>query len=286
MPSAELSVTVNRSEPTSFFEGIRELWSYRALIVELVKRDLRNRYKNSVGGVLWSMVPPVIQIIVITFMVRYVWKLPVTNYHAYLFGVLFLWTFFQASLMDGSVSLITNADLIRKVYLPRAIFPLLAMIGSLVHFSIGLLITLIYFFVRGIYPEHLHPKLLLIFPVIFFMVLLGLGMALILSYSTVFYGDVQFIMTTLMGLAMYAIPIYYPIESVAGNPLIYRIYMLNPLAAFVVTYQRALLPPPGSGPLADIPWLYFGIACCVSFALLVFGFSCFERNQWDVVERL
>jgi len=281
MPSAESTVIVNRSEHTTFFEGVRELWSYRALIVELVKRDLRNRYKNSVGGVLWSMVPPAIQIVVITFMVKYVWKLPVTNYHAYLFGVLFLWTFFQASLLDGSVSLITNAELIRKVYLPRAIFPLLAIVGSLVHFMIGLLITLVYFVVRGIYPMNLKPEFLLILPVLFFMVLLCLGLALIMSYSSVFYGDVQFLMATTMGLAMYAIPIYYPITSVIGTAA-YPYYMLNPLAAFVVTYQCALLPTPGVG----VPWLYFGIACCTSFALLVYGFACFERNQWEVVERL
>jgi ABC-type polysaccharide/polyol phosphate export permease len=96
-------------------------------------------------------------------------------------------------------------------------------------------------------------------------------------------------------LFFYAIPVFYTVEQVAAqpNPWIYRLYMLNPVAAFLVTYQRALLPPPqvpGPGgtelPGIDIPWEYFSIACVVSVLVLILGYNHFERQQWEVVERL
>lgn len=284
----ETIVSVNSAERSTLLENIGELWQARPLIRELVKREFRNRYKNSVGGVAWSMIPPLVQIAVITFLVKYIWNSPIHNYSAYIFGVMFLWTFFQTAIIDGTASLAANAEILRKVYLPRAIFPMMSLLNSMVHYGIGFVLTVLFFLVVGTYPQHLQIKFLMIVPVVFFLSVFALGLILILSYAAVFYEDIRFIVTSILSLMIYALPIFYPIEAVykPAHPHIYQLYMLNPLAAFTVTYQRALMHAPPDSTLPGIPWMYFFIACCVSVLTLIVGFTLFEKHQWEVVERL
>ena len=97
-------------------ESLRELWQYRPLIGELVRRDLKLRYKNSVGGIAWSLLNPLMQIFVITTVMKFIQARPISSYSAYLFGIIFLWNFFQITLIDGCISILQNAQLVRKVY--------------------------------------------------------------------------------------------------------------------------------------------------------------------------
>lgn len=286
--------------------SLAEIWRFRPLILELVRRDLKLRYKNSIGGIAWSLLNPLMQIAVITILMQFILTTPVKDYSAYLF-ILFLWNFFQLSLSDGCVAIVNNATLVRKVYFPRAILPLATLLGNLFHFGIAFLFTIVYFFGLHTYPSHLfvggHPwqlrlELFLVLPVIFFMAVLCLGLSLILAYLNVFYEDVRFIVIALLQLFFYAVPILYTIEQVKAKAL-YDVYMLNPVAAFLVTYQRALLFPPTVWlvpPSAlhkgiklssvGIPWNYFFLACVVSTLILVVGFLLFERYKWEMVERL
>lgn len=279
--------------PFRLLENFREIWRYRGLIRELVRRDLKVRYKGSPIGVGWSLVNPLLQIFGITIVVKLMSSSPPKDYSAYLF-IIFLWTFFQISLLDCGASIITNAALVRKVYFPRAIFPIISIINNLFHFGISLGFTILYFFVvTRSYPSLLRPQFLLIIPAVFFMAVLALGLGLILAYLTVFYADVTFMVSTFLTLSIYSLPIFYQIERVAANSLFYSIYMLNPAAALLVTYQRALLPPrpvvidaTRTLPLLDVPWPYFFLACFTSTMILVIGFLVFERKQWEMAERL
>ena len=272
-------------------ESLREVWLYRPLILELVRRDLKLRYKNSVGGLAWSMFNPLMQILVITIVMRFIQAKPIANYSAYLFGIVFLWNFFQTMLLDGCVSILANAQLVRKVYFPRAILPLAALLSNSFHFAISFGFTLLYFVVLGAYPENLRLVTLMAIPAIFFTAVLGLGLSYILSYLNVFYEDVRFLITAFLQLLFYLMPIFFTIEQVADRGF-YNWYMLNPIAAFLVTYQRALLPPPpviaGGVTLAPIgiPWDFFFIACATSTVVLIMGFLLFEKHQWEMAERL
>jgi hypothetical protein len=105
-----------------------------SVILELVRRDLKVRYKNSVGGIAWSLFNPLMQVFVITFVMKFLLARPVENYSAYVFGAIFLWTLIQTSLLDGCVSVLQNAQLVRKIYFPRAILPLTTLLGSFFHF--------------------------------------------------------------------------------------------------------------------------------------------------------
>ncbi|MBV9864101.1 MAG: ABC transporter permease [Abitibacteriaceae bacterium] len=280
--------------------SLAEIWRFRPLILELVRRDLKLRYKNSIGGIAWSLLNPLMQIAVITVLMKFILPTPVKDYSAYLF-ILFLWNFFQVSLADGCVAIVNNATLVRKVYFPRAILPLATLLGNLFHFAIAFAFTILYFFVLGTYPSHLfvngvypgplRPEIFLVLPVIFFMIVLCLGFSLILAYLNVFYEDVRFIVTALLQLFFYAVPILYPIEQVKAKG-VYDIYMLNPVAALLVTYQRALLLPPTVTqkgvqlPAVGVPWGYFSLACVVSTCVLGVGFLLFEHYKWEMVERL
>jgi ABC-type polysaccharide/polyol phosphate export permease len=288
---------VNSAEADSLGvgENLRELWQYRPLIFELLRRDVKMRYKNSIGGVAWSLANPLMQILVITVMMKFIQARPIKDYSAYLFPIIFLWTFFQAALLDVSVCILANATLIRKVYFPRAILPIVSLLTNFSHFGIALSFTILYFFVLGTYPGQLRLEFLALIPALFFLSVLVLGFGFVLSYLNVFYEDVRFIVTALLGLFFYAIPVFYTIEQVAAqpNPWIYRIYMLNPVATFLVTYQRALLSPPkvlgadgATLPAIGVPWGYLGIACISSVVMLIVGYTLFERHQWEMVERL
>jgi ABC-type polysaccharide/polyol phosphate export permease len=109
---------VNEAQPNGvqLFASLREIWQYRPLILELVRRDLKVRYKNSVGGIAWSLFNPLMQVFVITFVMKFLLARPVENYSAYVFGAIFLWTLIQTSLLDGCVSVLQNAQLVRKIY--------------------------------------------------------------------------------------------------------------------------------------------------------------------------
>ncbi len=273
-------------------ESLREIWRYRPLILELVRRDLKLRYKNSIGGIAWSLLNPLMQIAVITGVMKFITQNPVRDYSAYLFGIIFAWNFVQLSLIDGCVAVLQNQMLVRKVYFPRAILPLATLLSNLFHFAIAFVFTILYYFVLGAYPEHLRLETLLVVPVIVFLSVFCLGISFIVSYLNVFYEDIRFIVTALTGLFFYALPILYTVEQVKAKGL-YHLYMLNPVAAFLVTYQRALLQPPvvrdAAGhrlPPVHIPWDYFGLACLVSVVTLMIGFLLFEHYKWEMVERL
>lgn len=273
-------------------EALRELWHYRPLINELVRRDLKLRYKNSIGGIAWSLLNPLMQILVITLVMKFIQARPISSYSAYLFGIIFLWNFFHITLVDGCVTILQNAQLVRKVYFPRAILPLATLLANLFHFGIAFLFTIVYFLVLGAYPENLRPQILMVIPAVFFTAILALGITYVLAYLNVLYEDVRFIVTALTQLAFYTMPVFFTVEQVAAKGF-YVPYMLNPIAALLVTYQRALLPPPNvpgpngvALPPVDIPWNFFALAALTSTLILVVGFALFNKHQWEIAERL
>lgn len=278
---------------TPLGDTLREMWQYRALVGELMRRDLKVRYKNRVGGILWSLATPLLQVLAITITVKYFFANPVKNYSAYLMAVMFVWVFFQSSVLDASASFLHNGALVRKIYFPRAILPLVASLSNLFHFGISLSFTIGYFFWLRTYPQQLSPRILLVIPTVFFLWILALGLGYMMAYLNNLYEDVRFITGVSFQLLFYALPILYPIERVASKPLVYELYLLNPLAVFMVTFQRAVLAPPpvydGAGHLLSpigIPWGHFIYACGFSVVMLMAGFALFEKSKWTIMERL
>jgi ABC-type polysaccharide/polyol phosphate export permease len=279
-------------------ETLREMWQFRPLIVEMTRRDLKLRYKNSIGGIAWSLLNPLAQVAAITLVMKFLKPNPIADYSAYLLGPLFLWSFMQAALFDGSVSILANARLVRKIYFPRAILPLATLLGNLFHFAISFAFTIVYLFALRTYPAHLSWNFWLVIPIVACAFCFCLGCNFILSYLNVLYEDVRFLVQASAGLFFYGLPLLYTIEDVReklGDGPAFQAYMANPVTALLAGFQRALLAPPDVRdalghrvPPLDWPqiWPYVALAGAISIGTLVLGFGLFCRHQWQIAEQL
>lgn len=291
-------------------ESLAELWHYRYLLQMLVRRELKVRYKNSALGLVWSIIPPIMQVGVYTFLFKGVLGVHVPNYGAYLLCGLIPWTFFSTALQDASQSLLVNFGTIKKVYMPREIIPIATVLSNTVHFFIG---WAVFFIAFGLIARFFHggiPLLpsMLMFPVICLMlILLTMGFALLLSCLNVFYDDVRFIVATLLNLVIFLLPIVYPSDIAAGwhimqdHPWLLKLYLLNPITAIVDAFRKCLLEPLSptafdhkqiffNGHWVDKPptpmdWPTFAGAFVITVCFASFGYWYFNLRKWQVVER-
>lgn len=285
-------------------EELRELWRYRYLLYMLVRRELKVRYKNSVLGFLWSGIPLLLQVFVYTFLFRNVVGVRAPNYSAYLLTGIIPWTFFSTAILDASQSLLINYPIIRKVYLPREVIPLASVLSNFVHFLLSWALYFIVFL--GVAPLFgLGTPLLgsmVWFPFITVIeLLLVIGCALVVASLNVFYEDVKFIVQTVFQLGFFLLPVLYPADQIyytshliRAHPWLYKVYLLDPIAAIITAYRRMLLQPispsafnaslKGAKPLPFDWTLWFG-ACLLSFLIAWAGYAYFNRRKWLFVER-
>jgi lipopolysaccharide transport system permease protein len=274
---------------------LRELWRYRELLLNLVRRDLKVRYKNSILGFLWSLVTPLAQVFVIWFVVRFFLGITDPNYSAYLFCGLIPWTFFQTALLDASNSVVWHYQILKKVYFPREILPLAAVIANLVHFLLAMSVFAAFMVVLRL---PLRPSVVL-FPVVLVVhTALVTGLAFYLACANVFFEDVKYMVSVLLQVLYWVCPVVYLVERVRDSdlsPALKIIYQLNPVAPILTAYRRTFLEPTFLNRVSVTPsgsihpmsedWLYFGIAAAVSVVTLVAGYAYFNRHKWDFAER-
>ncbi|HEY3267230.1 MAG TPA: ABC transporter permease [Armatimonadota bacterium] len=273
----------------------RELCRYHELVRNLMVRDLKVRYKNSALGFLWSLLNPLAQVFIITIVFKFVIRIGFPNYSAYVLAGFLPWTFFQMAVLDASQSILLHGPLLKKVYIPREAIPISIVLSNLVHFGLALLVLFVYMAVIRI---PFTAKLLLLPPLIFFHLLLTMGIGLLVSCANVFYEDVKYLMTVCLNLMYYMVPVIYVLEQLANIPprfpwlyahrdAVLAIYQLNPLAVWITAYRRILLPPVpdviGHAPLS-LPTL--AVAALLSVVAAVAGYAVFNRYKWEFAENL
>lgn len=284
---------------------LRELWKFRELLFSMVQRDLKIRYKNSFLGFLWSLLNPLVTVTTMTIVFRLFMNNNTPNLGAYIFAAFLPYMFFQLAIMDSAQTILSNIQLIKKIYFPREILPLASAISNFIHFLMGLLVLfafmiVVYIFFPGpsgerVWPFHTGmlnlPLLLLI------SFCLTLGVAFIVSAANTFYEDVKYIAAVLLYLLMFICPVMYFSEQVYYshanqlNPLVYRLYYMNPVATLCTSYRKAILAPQpvkvGDVSYAAIgmEWHYILVALAASIFFLVFGYWTFNRLKWKFVER-
>jgi ABC-type polysaccharide/polyol phosphate export permease len=294
----------------------REAWRYRELLNNLVDRELQVRYKNSVLGVIWSLANPIVRALILVVVFKYVVPFAPDNYSAYVLAAFFPWTYFLTGILDAGESVSRQMPLIKKVYFPRELLPLATTIANLRHFFLSLGVLGIYLVVlyavsalddKPATPA-LPPPTIFLLPVLVLMqtLLIG-GIAFYISAMNVFFEDVKFLTAVVLDLLFYGVPIIYFIEQVqatraipdAVKPLVWQLFLLNPMTVILSSYRSFLLPPiklaegalgltkelPVNQGFATIPWQYF----CLSFAVCVFvfisGYAFFNSRKWRFVER-
>ena len=275
---------------------LAELWLFRGLLWQLVRRDLKVRYKNSRLGFFWSIAPPLMQVAVITVVFKYATNFAkdVPSYSAYVLVAMIPWVFFQTAILDSCDSILKMYDVIRKVYMPREIIPLASVLSNSIHFLISWCVFFIYWW--GFRGGPILPTALWLLYIIPVQVVLVTAISLVVSCLNVFYEDIKYIVSILMNVFFYLVPIIYIVEMLevknfGGNQyhaLVMFAYNLNPMTIIINGYRKALLQPPMTNAFGTwIPLNSTGLLATGVFSLLalVWSYGFFNRRKWRFVER-
>jgi ABC-2 type transport system permease protein len=271
----------------------REILSRRELLNLLVRRDLQARYRDSFLGFLWTVIRPIIQFLMYFIVLGQFLRAAegIDQFAIYLFSGLTLFTFFSDMVFGSTGSIIGNAGLVKKIYLPREIFPLASIGAAMFMFMVQLLVLVVAAVVFRALPE---PVMMLwFFPSVFLILVYGVGIGLLLAALNVYLRDIQYLTEVVMMLAMWGSPIVYSwqmvVDAVArlGLPAwVLEIYAANPLTIAVLGFHKAFW---GAGTPADYPpelGLRMLIAAVVGIVLLLISQRVFTRLQGNFAQEL
>ena len=253
------------------------LIAHRELIVMLVVRNLKIRYKNSALGFFWTLLGPLFLILIYTLflgIMRFNVDLPLL-----ITGIL-VWQFLAMCTGDSLHAIVGNANLVKKTAFPRIILVLSTVLANGVNFLLSLLVLCVYLFI-----VHTTPGLGVWFPIaLLSQFALCLGLSLILSAANVFFRDAEHILGTSMTAWFFLTPVIYPLSILQplfeSRPWLQAVYFLNPMAGIVAAYRSLFLGTP-TGPL---PLLFLSFA--VAWGLLLAGWSLFQRVERRFAEVL
>jgi len=259
-------------EPKSGWRAIdlAELIEYRDLLYFLVWRDIKVRYKQTVMGFAWALIQPVFSMIIFTVIFGKVAKISSDGvpYAIFSYAALVPWTYFSNALSQSSTSLVSQANLISKIYFPRLMVPLAAVFSQLVDFGIALLLLFGMMLFFGIAPT---PWALLVPFLVLLMMLTAAGMGACLTALAIQYRDIKHGIGLGLTFLMYASPVVYPVSLI---PEQYRIiYGLNPMAGVIEGFRAALL---GSSPM---PWDLLAVGGSIAVLIAVCGAHYFRRME-------
>lgn len=252
------------------FVNVAEIIQYKDLLMLLSLRGIKTKYAQSIIGVGWAVIQPVMTTLVFTIVFGRLARVSSDGIPYFLFSLVAMvpWTYFAGTLNESSNSLIANANMISKVYFPRIVLPLSSAISRSIDFIIGFALMMIFILIYGYTPGWtivLFPLLL----VILLMASLGLGM--ILSAMAVQYRDVKHAMTFMVQLLLYAAPVVYPTSNVP--PGFQTLYALNPMVGVIEGFRSIFLQ---NQPF-PVTWVLQG--AFVALVLFVFGSLYFRRME-------
>ena len=248
---------------------LRQVWEFRELLYFLVWRDIKVRYKQTILGAAWAILQPVFTMIVFSVFFGRLARMPSDGvpYPIFSFAALVPWGFFSNGLVAAANSLVGNANLIKKVYFPRLIVPISAVLSGAVDFLLALVVLLGMMVYYHVWPT-IHIVFLPLFSLLAFIASLGVG--LWLSAMNVQFRDVRHTVSFLVQAWLFATPIAYP-SSLLPEPW-RSLYGLNPMAGVVEGFRWALLGTPAPGAII---WVSTG----ASLAVLVSGAFYFRRME-------
>ncbi len=264
---------------------LRELLAYRELLVNLVVRNLKLRYKNSVLGFVWSLVNPLLMMAVFTAVFSFMMpNTRISHFPVFALCAILPWNFFTSALSQSVSSIVGNAHLIKKVYFPREVLPISDVASSLVNFLLALLVLFPMLAVFGIGVTKWAALLPLIIMAQFLFVL---GLAFMLSTMNVFYRDTSIIMNVILQAWFFLTPILYPIDVLPASrqilgitlPVRRLMYILNPMASIVASYRTVLYGSVNGAPPGPPAWDFFSRTIVTSLAFLVLGYLVFIRHS-------
>lgn len=275
------------------FESIREIWQHRELTGLLIRREVKARYKDSSLGLIWSLARPLSQLLVYYFVIGKVLgaERNIPSFAVFVFIGLTMWSLYSEIVGNGTKSILDNAGLVKKIYLPREIFPLASVGGALFNFGVQFVVLLAAVIVMGQFPVSTD---LLYLPLAFIVaVLFATGFAFLLSAINVYLRDIQHLVDVVMVVLFWASPIVYSYKYVhdllLGNWL-EQIYLSNPVTLAILGAQKALWAAGSSNAAAgsfppDLAARLF-IAAGVGVIFVWLSQRFFERLQGNFAQEL
>lgn len=214
----------------------KEIYAYRQMIFSLVKKDLRGRYKGSVLGFMWTFVNPLLQLCVYTLVFSIIMRQDIEKYYLFLFVALIPWMFFSAALTSGSISILNQKDMVKKIYFPREVMPIADTTSNFVNMLFCFIVIFAVLLVSG-WGISLYACLAL--PVIMVVeYIICLGIALLTSALTVYFRDLQYILGIIAMAWQYITPVMYSSERVPEEFL--PLWNLNPMTPVIEAYRSVL----------------------------------------------
>jgi lipopolysaccharide transport system permease protein len=254
--------------------NLREIWEHRELLYFLVWRDLKARYKQTILGILWVILQPLLMTLVFTIFLGHLVRVQTgaTPYPLFLYAGLLPWTFFANAVSSGSYSLLASSQMITKVYLPRLVIPAAAVTVRLFDFLVASVVLIVLMLYYGIHPGW---QILLLPALVLEIALLALALSALLSALNVKYRDTGTALPVMIQLWMFASPIVYPRNYVPARWE--WAYQVNPLTGIIEGFRSAFLGLPINRQGLALSWL-------VTIALLVFSLFVFRHLEDDFAD--
>lgn len=252
---------------------IKNIFKWHELLFQMVGREVKARYKQSILGYFWVILNPLAQMLVMSFAFSLILKIP-TNaasdipYSVFLFVALLPWNLFAGSLASSANSLVSSSSLITKIYFPRTILVIATIAAKIVDFLFALVILIGYLV---IFQIQVNANILWIFPIFIIQQIFTLGLSFFFAAANLIYRDIQYLLNLLLTLWLYLTPIIYPVDIV---PPQYKIlFQLNPMSVIINAYRQVVL---GGGTPN-----YVSLFIALSLSLLVFilGLSYFKSRE-------
>jgi len=256
--------------PRLLVSGLRDLIHYRDLLLTLTIHRIKIRYKQSLLGIAWAVLQPLLLMVVYTVIFSVVTKVPHggTPYAVFVYAALLPWTFFSTSITTASTSLVSHNNLITKVYFPREILRLTFVLAALFDFAMASVVLAV---LLAIYHVPVTAGIVLVLPLLVIAFTFALSLSLFLSAFQVRFRDIGIAMALIMQLWMFATPVVYPLSVVPQRFL--TLYSLNPMAGVVENFRQIVLEHAG----LNLPVLLPGLL--VSLVLLPAAYLYFKTAE-------
>jgi len=257
------------------FKQLREVFAYKQMLISTVKKDLRSRYRGSILGFLWTFINPLMQLVVYSVVFKRLMRSTEENYAMFVFTALLPWLYCVSSIQASTTCIVSNSNLVKKIYFPRMILPISVSTTSLINYILGLVIVFPALIITGV---KLTPYALLMPVIMAVQFIFVTGLCMMLSAFYVYFRDLEHIIGIVTMVWFYLTPVLYNINMFDAS--FRKILELNPMTQIVMAYRNVLM----YGTHPNITG-FLGVTG-VSVVVFLMGAFIFSRLQGNFAEEL
>lgn len=255
---------------------IKEIYAYREMIISLVRRDLKGRYKGSILGFLWTFLNPLFQLLVYTMVFSVIMRAGIEDYYIFLFVALIPWIFFSTSVAGGASCILSQQDMVKKIYFPREVLPIAYVTSLFINMLLSFCVVFVVLFFTG-YSVRVLGMLCL--PLIMLVeYILALGIVMIVSAVTVYLRDLEYLLSIITMAWQFLTPVMYSIDMVPKK--VRWVFGFNPMTSIINAYRDILY----YDRVPKMQTLFSAMG--LGILLFLIGWFVFDKLQRKFVEEL